>query len=127
MAVIEKRGAVLGRQEVGVQIDPVAAARRGLGGGAIPLRIIAGLANDGAWALAEGRVRQPADIDLVAMAQRFPRWRGGVMQAADEIGILRLRNLLTSLAAAGDSFWQPAPLWDELIRNGRRFGDLNEG
>lgn len=102
-------------------------ARRGLGGGAIPLRIIAGLANDGAWALAEGRVRQPADIDLVAMAQRFPRWRGGVMQAADEIGILRLRNLLTTLASAGDGFWQPAPLWDELIRNGRRFGDLNEG
>ncbi|MBS0563443.1 MAG: enoyl-CoA hydratase/isomerase family protein [Proteobacteria bacterium] len=102
-------------------------ARRGLGGGAIPLRIIAGLANDGAWALAEGRVRRPADIDLVAMAQRFPRWRGGVMQVADEIGLLPLRNLLVSLAQGGDAFWQPAPLWDDLIRNGRHFADLNQG
>lgn len=102
-------------------------ARRGLGAGAIPVRIVAGLANDGAWALAEGRVSQPAQVDLVALAQRFPRWRGGVMQMADEIGLLKLRTLLTALASKGDSFWQPAPLWDDLIREGRRFGDLNTG
>lgn len=90
-------------------------------------RIIAALANDGAWAITEGRVRKPADIDLVALGARFPRWRGGVMQAADELGLLGLRNILVALAGSGDSYWTPAPLWDELIREGRRFGDLNVG
>jgi len=99
--------------------------RRKLMASEIERRVLAGLANDGAWALAEGRVRHPSDIDLVAMAQGFPRWRGGPMQAADEAGLLGVRNDLVVWAAAGDAFWQPAPLWDELIRNGRRFADLN--
>lgn len=92
----------------------------------IQRRVLAGLANDGAWALAEGRLRQPSDYDLVAMAQGFPRWRGGAMQAADQAGLLGLRNDLTRWAATGDGFWQPAPLWDDLIRNGRSFADLNQ-
>jgi 3-hydroxyacyl-CoA dehydrogenase len=87
--------------------------------------LVAGLANQGAWWLAEGAARVPSDIDLVALAQGYPRWRGGPMQAADEIGPLTLRNRLRMLAAAGDGFWSPAPLWDELIKNGRRFSDLN--
>ena len=112
--------------------DPVIAAqlahlraRQGLAEASIIRRVIAALANDGAWAIAEGRVRKPADIDLVAMGARVPRWRGGVMQAADEAGLLGLRNILVALAGSGDGFWTPAPLWDELIREGRRFGDLN--
>ena len=99
-----------------------------LTGAQIWRRVLAGLANDAAWALAEGRARQPSDIDLVALAQGFPRWRGGPMQAADEAGLLGLRDDLRRWAGgAGDAFWQPAPLWDELIREGRRFGDLNAG
>ncbi len=91
-------------------------------------RVLAGLANDAAWALAEGRARQPSDIDLVALAQGFPRWRGGPMQAADEAGLLGLRDDLRGWAeASGDAFWTPAPLWDLLIREGRHFADLNAG
>lgn len=100
--------------------------RRRLGAHAIFRLVSAGLANAGVWALAEGRARQPSDIDLVAMAQGFPRWRGGPMQQADETGLLRLRDDLRGWAGTtGDAFWQPAPLWDELIREGRRFADLN--
>lgn len=91
----------------------------------IQARLVAGLGNEGAWAIDEGRAHQPSDIDLVAMAQGFPRWRGGPMQAADEAGLLTVRNQLHDWAAGGDPYWQPAPLWDELIRNGQRFGDLN--
>lgn len=98
---------------------------RALGAADIQARLVAGLANEGAWALDEGRAHQPSDIDLVAMAQGFPRWRGGPMQAADEAGLLTVRNLLRDWAVGGDPYWQPAPLWDELIRNGHRFGDLN--
>jgi 3-hydroxyacyl-CoA dehydrogenase len=98
---------------------------RALAADEIALMLVAGLANQGAWWLAEGAARVPSDIDLVALAQGYPRWRGGPMQAADEIGPLTLRNRLRMLAAAGDGFWSPAPLWDELIKNGRRFSDLN--
>ncbi|HQY43387.1 MAG TPA: enoyl-CoA hydratase-related protein [Paracoccaceae bacterium] len=99
-----------------------------LGTAALWRRVLAGMANDAAWALAEGRARQPSDIDLVALAQGFPRWLGGPMQAADEAGLLGLRNDLRTWAkATGDTFWAPAPLWDELIREGRRFADLNAG
>jgi len=88
-------------------------------------RLVAAMTNDGAWALVEGRARQPSDIDLVTMAQGFPRWKGGPMQAADEAGLLLMRNDLVKWASYGDAFWTPAPLWDDLIREGRHFRDLN--
>ena len=91
----------------------------------IERRLVAAMANDGAWALVEGRARQPSDIDLVAMAQGFPRWKGGPMQVADEAGLLLLRNDLVKWASYGDTFWAPAPIWDDLIREGRHFRDLN--
>jgi 3-hydroxyacyl-CoA dehydrogenase len=102
--------------------------RRRIGGPGIARLVMAGLANAGAWTLAEGQARQPSDIDLVALAQGFARWRGGPMQAADEAGLLGLRDDLRRWAeATGDAFWSPAPLWDELIREGRKFGNLNAG
>lgn len=111
---------------VQARIDALRPRRRRLGAPAILRLVSAGLANAGAWALAEGRARQPSDIDIVALAQGFPRWRGGPMQHADEVGLLGLRDDLRGWAAAADdAFWQPAPLWSELIREGRRFGDLN--
>ncbi|MCX8508685.1 MAG: 3-hydroxyacyl-CoA dehydrogenase NAD-binding domain-containing protein, partial [Rhodobacteraceae bacterium] len=89
------------------------------------LDLTAALANEGAWALSQDQARCPSDIDLIAVAQGFPRWRGGPMQAADEAGLLTLRSLLRDWANGGDPFWEPAPLWDDLIRNGRKFADLN--
>ncbi len=90
-------------------------------------RLWAAMANEGAWMLLERRARRPFEVDLVAVANGYPRWRGGPMQTADEAGLLSVRNDLRSWAdETGDAFWSPAPLWDDLIRNGRRFGDLNE-
>jgi 3-hydroxyacyl-CoA dehydrogenase len=117
--------ALRGDAEVNSHIDKLR-ARRTLAYDDIQRRFLAGLANDGAWAICDGQVLYPSDYDLVAMAQGFPRWRGGPMQAADEAGLLGLRNDLTEWAALGDRYWQPAPLWDQLVRNGKRFGDLNK-
>jgi 3-hydroxyacyl-CoA dehydrogenase len=94
--------------------------------GEIQRRIVAGLANDCAWAINDGQVIFPSDYDLVTVAQGFPRWRGGPMQVADEAGLLGLRNDLHHWAASGDRFWDPAPVWDQLVRNGRRFESLNK-
>ena len=48
---------------------------------------------------------------------------GGPMFQADQMGLLATRTLLRALQDEG----APAPvtLWDVLIRNGRRFGDLD--
>jgi 3-hydroxyacyl-CoA dehydrogenase len=56
----------------------------------------------------------------------FPRWRGGPMQCADQVGLLQIRNELRSFAREDEAFWQPVELWDDLIKNGRSFGDLNK-
>ncbi|MGB3147945.1 MAG: enoyl-CoA hydratase-related protein [Paracoccaceae bacterium] len=88
-------------------------------------RLIGGLANVGAWALVDGVARCPSDIDLAALALGFPRWQGGPMHCADAAGLLLLRDDLRDWAKAGDPFWTPAPLWDELIKEGRSFADLN--
>jgi 3-hydroxyacyl-CoA dehydrogenase len=96
--------------------------------------VIAGLflavvANEGARLVAGQAVARPSDVDVAAvLGAGFPRWQGGPMQAADEAGLLRLRTLLRRFADdLRMAALAPEPLWDELIREGRRFGDLNGG
>lgn len=96
----------------------------------IVLTALAALAATGARLVEEGAAARPSDIDVAALGLLgFPRWRGGPMHAADEAGLLGLRNLLREIAreeeAGGGPEWSPVPLWDELVRNGRRFADLN--
>lgn len=93
----------------------------------IQRRALAAMANEGARAFEDGTALRPSDVDVVMVADHgFPRWRGGPMCAADRAGLLGLRNDLRSYAEEGDAFWQPAEVWDELIKYGRHFADLNE-
>jgi len=87
---------------------------------------LAAMANAGARLLRMGVAAKPSDID-VAMIHGFgfPRWRGGPMLAGDDQGLVDLRNHLRTMAAQGDAFWKPEPLFDTLIKNGRGFGALN--
>jgi len=116
--------------------DPEVAALVAARGGASPLRIgseaiaarlMAALANEGARLIEEGIARCPADVDLVAVhGLGIARWRGGPMQFADQRGLLAVRNDLRRFARAGDAgLWQPARLWDSVIRHGKHFADLN--
>lgn len=92
----------------------------------IQTRVLAAMANEGARILEEGIAARPSDVDVVMMlGYGFPRWRGGPMQAADAAGLLGLRNHLKDYAREEAAFWQPAQLWDDLIKNGRKFSDLN--
>lgn len=91
-------------------------------------RALAAMANEGARILQEGIARCPSDIDLVMLAgYGYPRWRGGPMHGTDQAGLLQIRNDLRVFAHEEERFWRPAELWDELIRNGRHFADLNGG
>jgi 3-hydroxyacyl-CoA dehydrogenase len=93
----------------------------------IQRKALAAMANEGARLVAAGAVLRPSDIDVVMLAgYRFPRWRGGPMLAADQAGILALRDDLRRYEAEDGLFWTPCALWDELVKYGRRFGDLND-
>lgn len=108
------------REARGIQARPVGMRE-------IQRRALAAMANAGALAFEEGAALRPSDVDVVMVADHgFPRWRGGPMCAADQAGLLGLRNDLRGYAEEGDSFWHPAQVWDELIKYGRHFADLNE-
>ena len=99
---------------------------RKVGAAEIRRRALAAMANEGARLLDEGVARCPSDIDVVMLAgHAFPRWRGGPMMAADQAGLLEIRNDLRDFAREEDAFWRPALIWDELIKNGLSFADLN--
>ncbi|SPH17451.1 Fatty acid oxidation complex subunit alpha [Defluviimonas aquaemixtae] len=92
----------------------------------IQKRALAAMANEGARILEEKIAERPSDIDLVMMmGYGFPRWRGGPMLVADREDPLMVRDRLRDYAREDEWFWRPAPLWDELIKNGRTFDDLN--
>ena len=101
---------------------------RPIGAGEIRDRCLAAMVNEGARILEEGVALRPSDIDVVMLAgYGFPRWRGGPMEAADLAGILQIRNRLVGYAAEDPTFWEPAVMLGEMIKNGRRFADMNGG
>ncbi|MCK8482881.1 3-hydroxyacyl-CoA dehydrogenase NAD-binding domain-containing protein [Aliiroseovarius sp. S2029] len=92
----------------------------------IQQRCLNAMANEGARLLQEGVALRPSDIDVVLLyGYGFPRFRGGPMMAADQRGLLAVKNALLSYQPEEPKFWAPSPLFDELIKNGRHFSDLN--
>lgn len=91
----------------------------------IQTRVVAVMANTGARLLREGIATRPGDIDTVLVhGYGFPRWRGGPMKAADQAGLLALKNDLEAFAREDPHFWQVEPVFHELQRDGRTFADL---
>jgi len=91
-------------------------------------RCLNAMANEGARLVQEGVALRPSDIDVVMIyGYGFPRWRGGPMMAADLRGLLEVENDLRSYQSEEPTFWAPSPLIDELVKNGRHFGDMNGG
>jgi 3-hydroxyacyl-CoA dehydrogenase len=88
-------------------------------------RCLYAMANEGARLVSEGVALRPSDVDVVLLyGYGFPRYRGGPMMAADQVGLLAVKNALTSWRAEEPRFWAPSPLFDELIKNGQKFGDM---
>jgi len=55
----------------------------------------------------------------------WPNWRGGPMAEADGIGPMVLRHELQLAATLDPELWGADALFDTLIREGKRFEDLN--
>ena len=93
---------------------------------AIADRILAAMANEGARQLSEGVVDCPSDIDVILVGGfGFPRAMGGPMHMADMRGLMVLRRNLR-IWALEDAVWQPDPMFDRLIAEGRNFSALNQ-
>ena len=86
-------------------------------------RCIYSMINEGARILEEGVALRPGDIDTVYTAgYGFPRFRGGPMFYADEIGLDTVAAALEKYAARGLApDFQPAKLLKELAAKGSTF------
>lgn len=89
-------------------------------------RYMAAMINEAARVLEEGIALRPLDIDVVLLyGYGFPRWRGGPMFSADQIGLPKILSDIQSFALEDDYFWQTAPLLTRLVEEKRDFNSLN--
>lgn len=89
-------------------------------------RAITAMIDEGLRILDEGISNRAADIDLVLVhGYGFPRWRGGPMRYAEEVGLPRLRDRIAAYADADPLSWSVPPLLDRLIADGQTLADLD--
>jgi 3-hydroxyacyl-CoA dehydrogenase len=109
------------------QLAEDAAARRGItrqpvADTEIIARITTALANEGARVLEEGYAIRASDIDVIyCYGFGFPRHRGGPMFYADTVGLPVVLARVTEYRRRFGDYWQPAPLLEKLVAEGRGF------
>ena len=90
-------------------------------------RYMAAMVNEAARVVGEGIARRPLDVDVTLLyGYGFPRYRGGPLKWADMEGLPGLLDDIRAWAAEDAHFWQPAPLLEQLVAEGRSFEDLNK-
>jgi 3-hydroxyacyl-CoA dehydrogenase len=101
-------------------------ARRTIQDDEIVERCVHALINEGARLLDEGIAERSSDVDVVwANGYGFPRWRGGPMQYADELGGANVLATVERLRKAhGDLYWRPAACLVQLGGSGGTFASL---
>jgi 3-hydroxyacyl-CoA dehydrogenase len=86
-------------------------------------RILLAMIHEGARILEEGIALRPGDIDVVLVnGYGFPRWRGGPMFIADEIGLPEIVRRIEAYARDDDYFWKASALLKRLAQTGEAFG-----
>ena len=90
-------------------------------------RYLAAMVNEGAKVVAEGIALRPLDVDVTMVhGYGFPRWRGGPMKHADQIGLDKILADIRACEQEDPLFWQPAPLLVKLVEEGKTFDSLNQ-
>ena len=96
-----------------------------ISGKEIVCRCIYPLINEGAHILAEGIAQRPADIDLIwTRGYGFPPYRGGPLFYGDTIGLAYVLDFMRRYQDSYGERWRPAPLLEQLGRQGRSFATL---
>ena len=86
-------------------------------------RCMYAMVNEAAKILEEGVAARPHDIDIVWIyGYGFPVYRGGPMFWADEVGLPKvLEAILQYRESVGAQYWEPAPLIERYVKEGRGF------
>lgn len=93
-----------------------------LSDGEVRSRCVAAMAGAGAEILREGLVRRAEDIDMVAVhGLGFARRTGGVMYAADLIGLKTVHRLISEMSAVSARIATPSRLLVDLVQSGGAF------
>ncbi|WP_372973023.1 3-hydroxyacyl-CoA dehydrogenase NAD-binding domain-containing protein [Marinobacter sp.] len=82
--------------------------------------------NEGAKILDEGIADRSLDIDITWIyGYGFPAYRGGPMFWADQIGLDKILDAVKKYhKEVGGKQWEPSPLLEKLVAEGKKFGDL---
>jgi len=89
-------------------------------------RALYALVNEGARILEERIALRSVDIDIVYInGYGFPAWRGGPMKYADLVGLPKVLARVKEFHENFGDQWQPAPLLDRLVNEGRTFSDFD--
>ncbi len=90
-------------------------------------RYMCAMVNEAAKVVGEGIARRPLDVDMTLLfGYGFPRYRGGPLKWADMQGLAGVLADIKTYGEVDDFFWQPAPLLEQLVADGRTFDDLNK-
>ena len=86
-------------------------------------RCLYSMINEAAKILEEGVAARPIDVDMVWLhGYGFPRYRGGPLFYADEVGVKNVFDaILKYRDQFGPDFWTPAPLLEEMVAAGKPF------
>ena len=88
-------------------------------------RCIFPMINEGAKILQEGKASRASDIDIVWInGYGWPVYRGGPMFYGDTVGLKRVVESLTKLAAEMGDEWAPCELLVKTAAEGKRLQDL---
>jgi 3-hydroxyacyl-CoA dehydrogenase len=88
----------------------------------ITQRTLCALINEGARVLEEGLAARPVDIDMIYVhGYGFPRWRGGPLWHADQVGLSEVLDRIEYFARRLGPWWRPARLLSRLASQGKTF------
>ena len=104
-------------------------ARREVSAEEIVERCMLALINEGANILLEGIAQRASDIDVVyANGYGFPRYRGGPMCYADELGAAHILERIKHYQSKyGPKWWTPSPLIRDFAKTDGTFGQWKKG
>jgi len=88
-------------------------------------RLVFSLVNEAAHILEEGIANKASDVDVVYIfGYGFPVHRGGPLNYANEVGLFNVVAAMKRFAQNpldDAAFWQPAPLLQRLVAEGKQF------
>jgi len=92
-------------------------------------RCIYGLINEGARILEDGIAARSSDIDVIwTNGYGFPRYRGGPMHYADNVGLAAVYDKICEFRDRfGAEYWNPPALLKDLAGKDGKFADFDSG